>query len=289
MSKLSELIQQYAPNGVKKVPLSEVGKFTRGRRFVKNDMISEGIPCIHYGELYTHYGVWTNQAKSFISPELAKKLRFARTGNVIIVAAGETIEDIGKGVAWLADTDVVVHDACYIFEHNLDPKYVSYFLRTRYFHSQIKRYISSGKISSISADGLGKALIPVPPIPVQRKIVEHLDNFTELAAELAAELATRKKQCEYYRDALLRFEGVEGAAAGGVKWVKLGEIANYRRGSFPQPYGNREWYDGEKAMPFVQVADVGEDMRLVSNTKRKIGSAVRLSRSGQKGGRGVGW
>ncbi|MDN5424060.1 MAG: restriction endonuclease subunit S, partial [Chryseobacterium sp.] len=56
----------------------------------------------------------------------------------------------------------------------------------------------------------------------------------------------------------------------GVEFKKLGDIAEYRRGSFPQPYGNAEWYDGEGAMPFVQVADVAFDMKLVKNTKQKI-------------------
>lgn len=51
---------------------------------------------------------------------------------------------------------------------------------------------------------------------------------------------------------------------------KLGDVANYRRGSFPQPYGKSEWYDGEGAMPFVQVADVSDDMNLVKDTKQKI-------------------
>lgn len=51
---------------------------------------------------------------------------------------------------------------------------------------------------------------------------------------------------------------------------KLGDVAEYRRGSFPQPYGNKEWYDGEGAMPFVQVADVTDEMNLVVNTKQKI-------------------
>ena len=51
---------------------------------------------------------------------------------------------------------------------------------------------------------------------------------------------------------------------------KLGECAGFRRGSFPQPYGNKEWYDGEGAMPFVQVADVADDMKLVDDTKQKI-------------------
>ncbi|MBP3783575.1 MAG: restriction endonuclease subunit S [Butyrivibrio sp.] len=51
---------------------------------------------------------------------------------------------------------------------------------------------------------------------------------------------------------------------------KLSECAGFRRGSFPQPYGNKEWYDGEEAMPFVQVADVADDMKLVDDTKQKI-------------------
>ena len=50
----------------------------------------------------------------------------------------------------------------------------------------------------------------------------------------------------------------------------MGEIANYRRGSFPQPYGKSEWYDGEGARPFVQVADITDDMNLVKDTKQKI-------------------
>ena len=51
---------------------------------------------------------------------------------------------------------------------------------------------------------------------------------------------------------------------------KLSECAGFRRGSFPQPYGNKDWYDGEGAMPFVQVADVSNDMKLVNDTKQKI-------------------
>jgi type I restriction enzyme, S subunit len=41
-----------------------------------------------------------------------------------------------------------------------------------------------------------------------------------------------------------------------VEWKPLEDVASFRRGSFPQPYGNSEWYDGEGSMPFVQVVDV---------------------------------
>ena len=53
--------------------------------------------------------------------------------------------------------------------------------------------------------------------------------------------------------------------------MKMGEIANFRRGSFPQPYGNSEWYGGENSMPFIQVADVAiSGMKLNDNTKQTI-------------------
>lgn len=189
--------------------LGEVGTFLRGKRFVRTDMIEEGFPCIHYGEMYTHYNIWAKQSKSFISEELAGKLRKANPGDVIIVAAGETIEDIGKGTAWLADTDVVTHDACFSFKSPLNPKYVSYFLRTQLFHNQIRPHISSGKISAINANGLSKAKIPVPPIEEQDRIVAILDKFdalvNDISTGLPAEIKARRQQFEHYRAKLLTF------------------------------------------------------------------------------------
>lgn len=56
---------------------------------------------------------------------------------------------------------------------------------------------------------------------------------------------------------------------------KLSNCVGFRRGSFPQPYGNKEWYNGEGAMPFVQVADVTDDMKLVDDTKQKISKVAQ--------------
>ena len=65
-------------------------------------------------------------------------------------------------------------------------------------------------------------------------------------------------------------ELIERLCPDGVEYKTIGEVSKFRRGSFPQPYGNKEWYDGEEAMPFVQVADIGNNLRLVDDTKRKI-------------------
>lgn len=191
--------------------LSEIGEFQRGKRFVKDDMILEGIPCIHYGEMYTYYGTWANKSKSFLSEELvkSKNLRIAERGDVVIVAAGETIEDIGMGTAWLGNEGVVIHDACFSFRSPLNPKYVAYYTRTKQFHDQIKKHISSGKISAINARGLEKVLIPVPSPEEQERIVTILDKFDILTNSiregLPKEIELRKKQYEYYRDLLLTF------------------------------------------------------------------------------------
>ncbi|HCT9392846.1 restriction endonuclease subunit S [Enterobacter vonholyi] len=211
--------------------LDSVGQFLRGKRFVKSDLISEGVPCIHYGEMYTHYGISAEETKSFLDEGVAEKLRVANHGDVIIVAAGETIEDIGNGTAWLGKNDVVFHDACFSFKSELNSKYVSYFLRTNLFKEQIKRGVSSGKISSINAKGLGMAEIPIPcpnnpekSLAIQSEIVGVLDKFTALTAELTAELSMRKKQYNHYRDLLLSFE------EGEVEWKTLGEMGTLIRG-----------------------------------------------------------
>ena len=104
------------------VPLASLGTLKRGKRFVHADATDDGVPCIHYGELYTYYGVYANEVRSHIREDLRSKMRYATSGDVIIVGAGENKEDIGVGVAWYGDEDVAVHDACYTLSHKQNPK-----------------------------------------------------------------------------------------------------------------------------------------------------------------------
>lgn len=190
--------------------MSEIGTFIRGKRFVRTDIVEEGVPCIHYGDIYTYYGLQANEAKTHLTTEKAQKMRFAQKGDVVIVGAGENNWDIGVGVAWLGDEDVAVHDACYIFKSDLEPRYVSHYLRTTEYHQQIKKFVCEGKICSISAQSIGRAEIAVPPLPEQRRIADILDRFermtTDLQTGLPAEIAARRQQYEYYRNKLLTFK-----------------------------------------------------------------------------------
>lgn len=86
----------------------------------------------------------------------------------------------------------------------------------KYFNS-VKNKSSQGYLKAKDIEGIE---IPIPPLDIQEKIVEILDNFTELTAELTA----RKKQYEYYRDELLTFDDNE------VEWKKLGDVFDFRNG-----------------------------------------------------------
>ena len=200
-------MKRMAENGEIKIEsLSEHGTFTRGRRFVRTDVVDEGQPCIHYGDMYTFYGLSAKVARTHLPVDFPKKMRYANKGDVIIVGAGENNEDIGVGLVWLGDEPAAVHDACYIYENDFNPMFVSYFLRSGIYHLQIKSHVVKGKICSISSDGIGKALIPIYPMEKQKEIVEKLIPFEKLLDNLQQQLDLRQKQYEYYRNKLLTFE-----------------------------------------------------------------------------------
>ena len=210
--ELSYLIQEEKARRIKLNKICEVGTLTRGKRFVKADAVEDGVACIHYGELYTYYGISAYKTKSYINEKLANKLRFAEKGDVVIVGAGENNVDIGVGVAWLGEEKPAIHDACYIFKHPFNPKYISYYLRTKLYHNQLKRWVSEGKICAVSAKGIGECIIPIPSVARQNEIVSILDMFDKLINDITvgipAEIELRRKQYEYYRNKLLNFEEI---------------------------------------------------------------------------------
>ncbi|AXX28956.1 Type I restriction-modification system, specificity subunit S [Actinosynnema pretiosum subsp. pretiosum] len=203
--------------------LGEIGTFVRGRRFTKADMVEEGIPCIHYGEIYTQYGASARTTVSHVREDLRDQLRYAQSGDVIVAGVGETVEDVGKAVAWLGEGEVAFHDDSFLFRSELDPTYVSYYFQTSTFRAEKEQYVSRAKMKRLSSSGLSRVTIPVPPPEVQREIVRILDKATELRAdlraELRAELQARTRQYQYYRDGILTF--TEGAS---VRRARLREL-----------------------------------------------------------------
>ncbi|MDH6824899.1 restriction endonuclease subunit S [Escherichia coli] len=194
----------------------DIGEFIRGGTFQKKDFIDAGVGCIHYGQIYTYYGTYTEKTKTYISTALAKKCKKAQKGDLIIATTSENDEDVCKAVAWLGSEDIAVSsDAC-IYKHNLNSKYVSYFFQTEQFQNQKRQYITGAKVRRVNADNLSKILIPVPSMEIQERIVSILDKFDTLTNSitegLPREIELRQKQYEYYRDLLFSFPKPETAS-----------------------------------------------------------------------------
>lgn len=279
MSKLEELIQKFCPNGVDYKTLGELGDFHSGLTGKSKDDFTDGN-----ANLITYMNVYKNPAVDLSDTTKVKigineKQRKIKFSDVIFTGSSETPDEcaLSSVVCEKPTQDYYLNSFCFIWEpHNkvlFNPKFLKHLFRSSELRDKLGKTASGVTRFNVSKDKMKKVSIPVPPIEVQHEIVRLLDIFTELAAELAAELTARLKQYEFYKNQLLEFNKNQG-----IPFIKINELASYRRGSFPQPYGRSEWYDGEGAMAFVQVADIGDDMRLVTNTKRKI-SIIAQSKS----------
>lgn len=191
--------------------LGEVGSFIRGNGIQKKDFVDNGYPCIHYGQVYTYYGLSASKTKSFIGKSLYDKRKKANPGDLVIATTSENDEDVCKCVAWLGDVPAAVSGDAYIYSpiDELKVKYLAYFFQSRSFQSQKKRYITGTKVRRVNGESMAKIELPVPSLATQERIVDILDRFDTLTTSLTdgipAEIAMRREQYEYYRSRLLDF------------------------------------------------------------------------------------
>ena len=250
MSEMSYLEKLLDGVEVEWKTLGSIAELKRGTSITKKDVIDGTIPVVAGGRTPAYYHNTSN-----------------RDGQTIVIAGSGAYAGF---VSWWEEP-IFVSDAFTVKPHNiLLPRYCYHFLMN--MQQQLHEFKSGGGVPHVYPRDVSPILIPIPcpdnpekSLAIQSEIVRILDKFTALTAELTAELTLRKKQYNYYRDKLLSFEECE------VEWKTLDEVASFRRGSFPQPYGNSEWYNGEGCMPFVQVADVADfGFRLHRSTKQQI-------------------
>ena len=116
--------------------------------------------------------------------------------------------------------------------------------------------------------------IPVPPLVVQEEIVRILDNFTNLAAELQAELQARKEQYEYYRNRLLNFNNTNDKHAS-VTWMKMSEILySIRTGLNPRQFFKLNTPDAD--FYYVTIREFNRGKLVFTNSTDRINESARI-------------
>lgn len=239
-------------------PLGELGALVRGNGLQKKDFTETGVPAIHYGQIYTYYGLSTTETKSFVPPDLAKQLKKVNKGDVVITNTSENLEDVGKALVYLGEQQAVTGGHASILKPGkcLLGKYFAYFTQTEEFSGAKRKYAKGAKVIDVSATDMAKIQIPIPcpdnpkkSLEIQAEIVRILDAFTELTTELTTELATRKKQYNHYREQLLSFED------GEVKWKTLGDVTKKWYSGGTPTAGVSKYYEGG-AIPWLRTQEV---------------------------------
>jgi type I restriction enzyme S subunit len=226
MSRIDDLIAKKCPSGVKYATLGEMGLFVRGNGLQKKDLKDSGFACIHYGQVHTQYGTQASITKSFVTNQLASRLRKAEPDNLIIATTSEDDEGVCKAMAWMGTSAVAVSGDCYVYRHSLNPLFVAYFFQTNSFREQKMRFITGTKVKRVSGKDLARIRLPVPSGEIQSEIVSILVGMEQLEAELETELEARRRQYDYYRNSLLSFD-----VKDGVTWSTLSDVAEIGTGS----------------------------------------------------------
>lgn len=199
----------FKDSDTKWLAMGDIGEFIRGNGLQKKDFVESGVGCIHYGEIYTHYGTSATETKSFVSEELAVKLRKAKHGDLVIATTSENVDDVCKAVAWMGQDDICISGDSYLFKHNQHPKYLAYLLQTQLFSSFKQRVATGTKVMRVSGDNMSKFQMPIPSLAEQERIVAILDKYSNSVDKLVSNLRREKdlvqKQYEYYREKLLTF------------------------------------------------------------------------------------
>lgn len=129
------------------------------------------------------------------------------------------------------------------------------------------KYCQGTKQQSYTGRIAKRLPINLPPTVEEQKAIADVLSDTDSLIQALEQKIEKKK--------LIKKGAIQKLMTPKESWqIKtIKEIANYRRGSFPQPYGLPQWYDDISGMPFIQVVDVEKNFKLKRETKQKISKA----------------
>ena len=167
------------------------------------------IADISTGNSNTNEAVEDGKYPFFVrSQELLRKNDYEHDETAIITAG----DGVGVGKVYhYIEGKYALHQRAYRIHINTPevmPKYYFHYMKAK-FLPYIRKTMFQGSVASIRRPMLNAFPVPVPPLDVQNRIVNVLDNFEKICSDLTiglpAEIEARQKQYEYYRDKLLTF------------------------------------------------------------------------------------
>jgi type I restriction enzyme S subunit len=162
----------------------------KGQGIRKDEVTAEGLPCVRYGEIYTHHTDYIRCFYSLISAETAKSSQLLRKGDLLFAGSGETAEEIGKCVAFLGDEQAYAGGDIIIFRPQAQNSMFLGYLMNQPVVTRQKAQMGQGEvIVHIGARSLGRLRLFLPTLPEQTAIAGVLSDMDAELAALEARLA----------------------------------------------------------------------------------------------------
>ena len=181
----------------------------RGSGIKRDEVTPTGIPCVRYGEIYTTYNTWFDKCVSHTNLKFVQSPKYFEHGDILFAITGESVEDIAKSIAYLGNDKCLAGGDIVVMKHKQNPRYLAHVLETQFVRDQKGKGKVKSKVVHSSVPSIENIEIPLPPLEVQERYANVLDNFesicNDLKIGLPAEIEARQKQYEYYRDLLLTF------------------------------------------------------------------------------------
>lgn len=171
--------------------LGSLGVFYKGSGVKKDEAMSGDLPCVRYGEIYTHHHDVVRVFNSFISSSVAATATPLRMGDLLFAGSGETKEEIGKTVAFVHDCEAYAGgDIVILRPEASDAVFLGYSLNSAPIQKQKATRGQGDAVVHISATSLADIELTIPPLPEQTAIAEVL---SDMDAEISALEQRREK------------------------------------------------------------------------------------------------
>ena len=215
-------------------PLKEIAEYIRGITYNKTN---ESPNNIGYKILRANNITLSSNTLNFDDIKVIKfdtKVKSSQMlykNDILISAASGSREHVGKVAFIYQDIDYYFGGFMGVIRcnNNVNSRYLFHIFTSSIFQDYLNEVLNSSTINNLNSKVMDSFRLPIPPLPVQTKIVKILDALTALTSELTSELILRQKQYEYYREKLLSFDSLEQLNSGGGK-KKLIDVAYFQNG-----------------------------------------------------------
>lgn len=228
----------------------------RGSGIKREQVTDTGIPCVRYGEIYTTYNIAFDKCASHTNEEIISSPKYFETGDILFAITGESVEEIGKSIAYLGKEKCMCGGDIVVVKHSQYPKYLSYALSSPKAIKQKGLGKTKLKVVHTNIPSLKEISIPVPPLSEQKEIVEYLDSSFAKIDKLKENAAKNLEEAKALFQSALK-DALEPKEGWEMKTLKEVSLSITDGDHMPPPKAN-------EGIPFVTISNIDKDSNTLS-------------------------